>query len=625
MKKALIICLLIFTFFKGFGQDYHSIKDSIQSILDKKEIPGAFLTVVDKDSVLFQEGFGFAAVDKKELVDSNHLFRLGSVTKTFTALAIMKLVQDGKLSLESELKNIAPEIPFDNKWEETHPIKIKHLLTHRSGFDDFHISTLANITNRPKGTTLFEEVLYFQNSYKSNWKPGLVQSYSNPGYVILGYIIEKISGKSYQSYMREQIFLPLGMGNTQFISEITSSGNIKTATGYSKSNGSLIQVPSKQNLYGETGGGLMSNAEDMGKFLQYFLNPQLQDSLNVMNKEGIMKMEQLQNQFESDNDIKTGYSLGLEDRQFGNPERNFKGHSGLIDGYVTNFIYSREENIGIVVSSNLFGKSNRSIVHLLVNAFCETGTAVSELYPILESADLNQFKEWEGKHRQLNEDNEIYHFLNFPIRTKKIKIQGNKLLLTEFLGDTQEFYHVGGNAFKDKDELLPAVYLTEFEGKKSIYYYDTSFVRTSSLAYSLIKNGLIVSLLMGILLILLSIIQLLLFLLKKVKGDKLLRTSILALPHMMIIGSSILFFVNYSSYESVKNLGQLTFSSVALFLLTSLFPIVCLVAGAILFRQWKGIKKRIDKLFYGLSLFSCLFMTVYCITLGWFALQLWSY
>lgn len=621
MKNILITGLLSLTLFMGYGQDYYSIKDSIQSILDKKEIPGAFVTVVTKDSILFQEGFGFADIDKKESVTSEHLFRLGSVTKTFTAMTIMKLVRDRKLSLEDELKTVAPEIPFKNKWEETHPVRIKHLLSHRSGFDDFHISRLTNIMKKPKGTILFEEVLFYQNSFESNWKPGLVKSYSNPGYVILGYVIEKISGESYQSFIEEQVLIPLGMKNTSFISRSSNDENL-LAKGYRNINDKIIQIPENQNMYGETGGGLMSNAVDMSKFLQFLLNEKLQDTSGVLNHSTILEMEQLQSQIEKDNKIKSGYSIGLHDRQFGNPKINFKGHSGAIDGFVSNFIYSRENDIGIAISSNLFGKGYRPVLDLLVNKFCKTKNS-SGLYQINEFVSLDKFKSWEGEHRQLNEDNEIFHYVNFPIRTKKIEFEENKLLVSEFLGETEEFFHVSENAFKAKGELLPSLYLIDFEGEKSINYYGFTFIRTSSLAYFLIRLGLIVSLITGVILILITVVQLFFF--KRIKKITLIRNSTLAFSHILIIGSSILFFMNYFLYDSIKNLGEFTSRSITLFIMTLLYPISCIVAFVILYKEWKNIKKTYGKIFYCISAFSCLFMTVYCISLDWFALKLWEY
>lgn len=620
MKNILIISLLSLTLCKGYGQDYHLIKDSIQSILDKKEIPGAFVTVVTKDSILFQEGFGFADIHKKESVSPKHLFRLGSVTKTFTAMAIMKLVQDGKLSLEDELKNVAPEIPFNNKWEETYPVKIKHLLTHRSGFDDIHLSRLVNISQKPTGTSTFREVLYFQDSFTCNWKPGLVFSYSNPGYSILGYLIEKLSRESYQSYLKNNILRPLGMKNSLFISEIGDETSL--AVGYSSIDEKIKSIDPNQSFYGETGGGLLSNARDMGRFLQYFLSQGLQDSLNIVDKEGILEMEKLQSDFEIKNKIMSGYSLGLQDREFGNPIRNFKGHSGLIDGFVTNFIYSREHNIGIAVSSNMFARSNRVIINVLLEKFCSPPVETQKL-PKSTNFDIKKFKAWEGEHRQLNEDNELYHFVNFPVRTKNLKIRNNTLYLSEFLGETEEYHHIADNAFKKPNELSPSLFLTEFENEKSIHYNGYTFARTSAIAYTFVRICLILSLTICVVLFVLLLVQIPLSLFKITSSKTLYNSFVLNSPHLLIIGSAVLFFMNYYSYDGIKNLGQFTGFSGSLFIMTMFYPLACSWVIFRSFQVWSSLKKTFSKILIGLALLSNVFMTIYCICLGWFMLRLW--
>lgn len=597
------------------------LKDSIEYILKEKEIPGAFVTVVNKDSTLFQSGFGYADVEKKLRVNTTHLFRIASVSKTFTAMAVMKLVQEGKLSLEDELKKICPEIEFKNEWETTHPVKVKHLLTHRSGFDDMHIATL--IERKTVSMTALDEVLVYKNSFKSNWKPGHIFSYSNPGYALLGYIIEKKSGMPYQEYIAKKVFAPLGMQNTQYFSTTTEKSTNLFAKGYTKPNVILEMVAENELVPGEAGGGMLSNAEDMARFLQYFLNVEQQDSLDLIGRQGVLQMEKLHSQFEVENNIKSGYSLGISDRQFGDPVKNFKGHSGGIDGFITNYIYSRKSDLGIAISTNLFGAGNGRIVDLLVNHFTTVEQKNTDDFPYLE-ADLEKFKAWEGEHKELSDQDNIFNFINFPVRTKKVWIENNELHIKEVLEDPETYRYVGGNAFKDEGETLPTVYLTEYEGEKSMFYYESTFEPTSGIGYLIFRSVLALSLLVGLILTLVSIVQLIALPFRRSSKKAVLKTLSLVTPYWLIVTSSVLSISNID-YSKVWRLAEFHPTSIAVFLTTLLYPFSCALAIYMIYRQWPQFRQKPVKYFYGFSLFGCVFITVYCMFMGWFALRLWSY
>jgi len=134
MKNAILILILLPFSIVSFSQTskpINSIKqltDSIEVIIKQENITGLMLGITTKDSVIFSGGFGYADLDTKRKVDESTLCRMGSITKMFVSLGIMKLVNEGKLSLNDELKKIATEVPFKNKWESTHPVRIVHLL-----------------------------------------------------------------------------------------------------------------------------------------------------------------------------------------------------------------------------------------------------------------------------------------------------------------------------------------------------------------------------------------------------------------------------------------------------------------------------------------------------------------
>ena len=234
--------------------------------MKQEHIAGLMLGITTKDSVIFSGGFGYADLDTKRAVDESTLFRMGSITKMFVSLAIMKLVNEGKLKLDDELKKIVPEVPFRNKWESTNPVRIVHLLEHTSAFDDIKLNRMYSLdTNENTGIDM---MLIHKNSMVCRWKPGERFAYSNPNYAILGYIIEKLSGKSYSQYLTENILTPLGMMNSNF--NLRSRFSQKDVREYIVKNGKIIPVRSVTLLSGPPG-ALWSGAGDMVRFVQLFL------------------------------------------------------------------------------------------------------------------------------------------------------------------------------------------------------------------------------------------------------------------------------------------------------------------------------------------------------------------
>jgi CubicO group peptidase (beta-lactamase class C family) len=168
--------------------------------------PGAAVLVAQNGKILFQKGYGYANLEHRVPITPETKFRIGSITKQFTAAAILKLQEQGKLSVKDTLSKYIPDFP---RGEE---VTIHHLLTHTSGIHSY--------TNKPdfmETAPLFIKPDDLIKSFKNDpydFAPGKKWSYNNSGYFLLGYIIEKVSGQSYAEYLKKQFFEPLGMANT---------------------------------------------------------------------------------------------------------------------------------------------------------------------------------------------------------------------------------------------------------------------------------------------------------------------------------------------------------------------------------------------------------------------------
>ena len=219
---ALLLLLCLFSY-NLKGQNLGNNLDSMANLYAQLKNFNGSVLVAQKGTILLQKGYGYKDVTQKTRVDANSLYQYGSVTKEFTATLIMYLQEKGKLSIQDKLSKYFPELPFADS------VTIYHLLTHTSGIynytrdGDFMKSEAVKPATKEKIFALFK-------SKPLEFTPGSKFSYSNSGYSLLGYIIEKATGKPYESLMREIILKPLGMQTAGF--DFTSNHSADKTTGY---------------------------------------------------------------------------------------------------------------------------------------------------------------------------------------------------------------------------------------------------------------------------------------------------------------------------------------------------------------------------------------------------------
>ncbi|MHA1212530.1 MAG: serine hydrolase domain-containing protein, partial [Candidatus Heimdallarchaeota archaeon] len=228
-----------------------------------KEIPGLAVGIFVEDEVIFQKEYGYANLESKTKLTDQHLFRIASHSKLFTATAIMKLYHEEKLSIDDKVSKHLPWFTSD-KDEDLQHIRIHHLLTHSSGMSrdgstahwyNYKFPGIEEIKKQTK-----EGISFFGTSE--------ILKYSNFGFTVLGQIIEAVSGQSYEDYVQKEILDPLNMKNT--VIDVNDSNIAKHATGYGikypkKEREIFDHVPAKI-MHAAT--GLSSTVTDMINFYQ---------------------------------------------------------------------------------------------------------------------------------------------------------------------------------------------------------------------------------------------------------------------------------------------------------------------------------------------------------------------
>ena len=180
--------------------------DQIFSEYNKPDMPGAAVMVIKNGEIIFQKGYGIANIESNQPVSETTNFRLASVTKQFTAMSILLLIENGRINFNTTLKELFPDFPeFGSK------INIKHLLQQTSGLIDYEDMIDDTVTIQLKDKDVLNLMMQSDSTY---FEPGSKYQYSNSGYALLALAVEKISGKPFRDFLEENIFQPLGMKNT---------------------------------------------------------------------------------------------------------------------------------------------------------------------------------------------------------------------------------------------------------------------------------------------------------------------------------------------------------------------------------------------------------------------------
>jgi len=310
------------------AQDVAQMRDIVRHYVDDKTFMGSVLVARDGD-VLLSEGFGLANLEWKIPNTPATKFRLGSLTKQFTAAAILLLEERGKLSLDDPIKKHIPDAPA--AWDS---VTIYHVLTHTAGIPNF-TSFPEYLTLKLSPSPIEKTVALFKNR-PLEFAPGSQMRYSNSGYVLLSYLIERISGRSYAEFVRDNVFRPLGMSDTGY--DVNAEVVERRATGYVRSVAGIVNAPYIDMTIPGGAGGLYSTTEDLLRWTRGLFGGKLLTSASLK------KMT---------TPFKDNYALGVLSLQL--EGRSAITHSGGIEGFNTILTYYPADKVTIAVLANLNG------------------------------------------------------------------------------------------------------------------------------------------------------------------------------------------------------------------------------------------------------------------------------
>lgn len=323
-----LVAIPVFVFAQNMGKTIdHLMKEQY-----KADESGATILVAKNGKVIYKNAYGKANMELDVDMNPENVFEIGSITKQFTAVGILMLLEEGKLSLEDEITKYIPDYPTKGT-----KITIHHLLIHTSGIKSY--TSIPSLREFARKDMPVKELIDAFKDEPMDFKPGEKFRYNNSGYVLLGAIIEKITGKSYEDFIQNRVFDKLNMKNSYYGSKSRIIKN--RAAGYQKRNDGFVNADYISMTIPYAAGSLMSTVDDMLKWQTAIRNNTL------ISKESLRKAF---DNYTTNDGKKINYGYGWF-------HANIKDipiieHGGGIFGYTTQGIYIPSENIYVIILTN---------------------------------------------------------------------------------------------------------------------------------------------------------------------------------------------------------------------------------------------------------------------------------
>lgn len=356
MNRTLLAVLITFCLYPAVPSLYaQPIAEDATRLLDQwfaataeyDKLPGLAVGIVKNQDLVWSKGYGKVDVSKNMPIDPSTIFSVCSISKLFTSVAIMKLRDEGKLSLEDDIKKHLPWFNLKQQYADSGPITIRSLLTHSSGLPreaDYPYWTESDFPSK-------EEIIKKINQQQTLYPSCTYFQYSNLGITLLGYIVEQVAGKTYDTYIQENILSPLRLQDTRtFFPEKLWKNQM--AVGYSEMNRKgERRMLEPFNTDGITpAAGFTSNVQDLARFASWQFRLHESGGSEIIRASTLKEMQQVQYM---DPNWKTSWGLGFSISQVDGT--TYVSHGGYCPGYQTLLMINLKEKLAFIVMINALG------------------------------------------------------------------------------------------------------------------------------------------------------------------------------------------------------------------------------------------------------------------------------
>lgn len=401
-------------------------------VVDAK-VPGMGVAIIDGGAIVFTKGYGYADLAQKTPVTQNTRFRAGSISKVFIGLSAMALVEEGKLTLDTPLDALAPEIPVRNPFAKDAPLRLVHLLEHTSGWADY---TLKQFSAHGAGLTLSDAVLK-DSPYTVRYAPGQFYAYANPGSAAAALMVERAAQTPYAQFVQSRWFDPLGMRSATFDKPdrdlaVSYLEDGKTPAGY-------------LDLAAPAIGGLNVTPRDLARYPLLMLGRGSLEGKTYLTPESIARIERSEASTAARMGLTQNY--GLANLASHHPKAVFRGHGGAVDGALALAEYWPGHGAGFVLMWTV-QKENQA-AEIIRNYLTRNAPTPPPPQAVPVEGGIEQLA---GTYQVVAVRQPFGEPFDVLLQSPRVETQDGKLII-----EGKSFTHTGGLLFQREDRSVPTL------------------------------------------------------------------------------------------------------------------------------------------------------------------------
>ena len=448
------------------------LQAAIEAVLKETKTPGAAVAIVSRDKAEWMAGIGKANVAANKPVTADTLFRIGSVSKSFAALAALRLQEEGKLKLADTVRQWVPEVAFTNPWGATDPVRLVHLMEHTTGFDDIHLREYAH--NEPTPIALKDALAFGAPSRVCRWRPGSRMAYCNSGPAVLAAVVERVSGQRFEDYVAKHLFEPLHMDTASYF--CTPEVERRLAELYRPDG--FTPYPYWHIAYRPTG-AVNASARDMANYVRFYLQRGSLDGTQLLRPSSIERMETTETLPSAKLGTVAGY--GLYNYAILEGPFVFRGHGGGLMGGLTDMAYLPDHGRGYAVMINSGnGKALFKITNLIRSYVIRDLPAPA--LPPAASVPIELQRHFDGYYQFISPREQwLYPFVRL-LNIKKLSFTVDGLATSTLGLHRERWAPVTERLFRRENQSAPALaLLPDTDGKVLIQFAWETFQQVSPL------------------------------------------------------------------------------------------------------------------------------------------------
>lgn len=588
----------------------------VDTLLTEHGIPGAALALVSRDSILWMGGVGVSSRESGDPVTENTVFRVASISKSFTALAVLALAERGRVDLDTPVRHLAPEVEIDNPWESSDPVRLVHLLEHTSGIDDAHFNEVYNLSGEP-GMPLRDVLAINPGSRRVRSRPGSRVVYSNDGYAVVGHVIENVTGEPFETVAGRTILGPVGMtaSSFQFV-----GGGPGVAQGHLPGGEPFPARP----LYLRPASSLTSSALDMARFVRFLLNRGRVDATRVLEESTIARMETPVSGPAARAGWTMGYGAGNRQRYLAGA--TWFGHGGGFPGFRALYAYERSRGVGFVVLVNSSNADGFWPIVRHVAAFLLDGQdSPASPAPSVTAAELERYA---GYYEYRSSGTRLDAMLNVLLAGANFRVENGALVRADFMSTPKRLIPVATNSFREaNDPGARVMFLQDEAGVPTMVEMGADHYVRSAAWKPVVGRAL----LLGAVVIMLTVIPHVLVWLpravfRRARGRRPLSAMRVRVAPLLALASLLLAVAAVRAWSADPlRAGELTPSSVGFCVSTALFAVFSVVSLAFAVWSYRQPVGRASRIYATVVSLACVGTAAYLAYWGIIGIRLWAY